>query len=237
MKINTVGLITYHFPHLKTEQIVLRLLGKRYDYKMYALPFRPRKKREVLFLHRPEQSEAVAPQVIAEKHNISYLICEDDRDIDNSCDIYLILGAGILSPECVSGKRIINCPGIIPSCRGLDSFKWAIHEMKPLGITLHYIDAEVDSGEIIAVVSTNVYLTDSLNTLARRHYENEVDCLSRFDEFLESPANNFQGIEKGEAKMRMSLGEERELARRFSDYVVKYGKQQMPSLCLTFDID
>ena len=41
MEIKTVGLITYHFPHLKTEQVLQRLLQKQqYSYKMYALPFK-----------------------------------------------------------------------------------------------------------------------------------------------------------------------------------------------------
>lgn len=225
MKIKTVGIITYHFPHLKTEQVLQRLLKRNYEFRMYALPFTPRKPRETLFAHRPEQSDAVAAQSIAEKHGISYVVCEKDTDIDSSCDIYLILGAGILSPTCVAGKKIINChPGIIPSSRGLDSFKWALHDMKPLGITLHYIDARVDAGEIISIIPTNVYVTDSLATLARRHYENEIDCLSRFDELLDNPQNPFVDIEEGEAKKRMSLEKERELARLFSAYTEKYGR-------------
>ncbi|MEM7784745.1 MAG: formyltransferase family protein, partial [Planctomycetota bacterium] len=190
MQIKTVGLITYHHPHLKTEQVLQRLLGLNtvFDFRMYALPFSPRKPREILLHHRPEQSDAIAPQTIAEKHKIPYVVCKTDQEIGDSCDIYLVLGAGILSAECVQNKKIINChPGIIPSCRGLDSFKWAIYEMKPLGITLHYIDAQVDAGEIISVIPTNVYSSDSLATLARRHYENEINALSHFANFLETP--------------------------------------------------
>jgi len=225
MKIKSIGLITYHYPHLKTEQVLQRLLKQNYEFKMYALPFTPRKARETLFMHRPNQSDAVAPQTMAEKHKIPYTVCANDTEIDNSCEVYLILGAGILSPECVAGKKIINChPGIIPSSRGLDSFKWALYEMNPLGITLHYIDAKVDAGEIISIVPTNVYLTDSLATLARRHYENEINCLSHFTESLSNPQNPFVGIEQGEAKRRMPRGTEKELARLFSQYAKKYGK-------------
>ncbi len=191
---------------------------------MYALPFKSRKQRGGLFKHRPDQSEAVAPQVLAEKHSIPYIICSNDREIDDTCDIYLILGAGILSADCVSGRRIINChPGIIPACRGLDSFKWAILEMKPLGVTLHYIDEQVDAGEVISVIPTEVYLTDSLITLARRHYENEIDCLSRWDEFLAAPENDFKSIEAEEPRMRMPLDKERELVRIFPAYTERYG--------------
>jgi phosphoribosylglycinamide formyltransferase-1 len=225
MRIKTVGLITYQYPHLKTEQVLQRLLNTDFEFRMYALPFTPRKSRETLIRHRPEQSDAVAPEVMAKKHNIPFIKCANDKDIDDSCDIYLILGAGILSAECIKEKRIINChPGIIPACRGLDSFKWAIYEMKPLGVTLHYIDAELDAGQIIYVVPTNVYITDSLTTLARRHYENEIECLSRFYEFLDRPQNPFFNIEKGEPKKRMPLEIERKLVRRFSEYIERYGK-------------
>lgn len=226
MKIDSIGLITYHFPHLKTEQILQHLLvdERSFKLKIYALPFSPRKQRETVFHHRPDQTNAVAPQAIAEKHNIPYVYCESDTDIDNDCDIYLILGAGILSAKCIEGKKIINChPGIIPACRGLDSFKWAIYDMVPLGVTLHYIDSQVDAGEIISVIPTEVYSSDSLASLSRRHYENEIDALSRFIFFLENFTNPFQSIDSGEAKMRMPAGKERELAHNFSAYTDKYG--------------
>ena len=225
MRPKTVGLVTYHHPHLKTEQVVQRLVQQRYDYVMYALPFTPRKARETRFVHRPDQSAAVAPQSMAEKHKMPYIVCADDTEIGHDCEVYLVLGAGILSEACVAGKKIINChPGIIPSSRGLDSFKWALYEMKPLGVTLHYIDSQVDCGEIIAIVPTNIYVTDTMATLARRHYENEIDCLCRFEELLNSPQNPFVGIEPGEAKRRMSLGTEKDLARLFSEYTEKYGR-------------
>ncbi len=224
MRIKTVGLITYDYPHLKTEQVLQRILHRDFQFRMYALPFAPREPRETLFAHRPEQSDAVNPQAMAKKHGIPYIECTNDGSIDDSCDVYLVLGAGILSPECVQGKAIINChPGIIPASRGLDSFKWALLKMKPLGITLHYIDAKVDAGDIISVIPTNVYCSDNLARLARRHYENEIDCLSRFTDFLENPQNPFEDIEEGELMKRVPLGKEQELFRRFPDYTEKYG--------------
>ena len=227
MEIRTVGLITYHCPHLKTEQVVNRLLKTTvFGFRMYGLPFKARKQRKVLIQHRPDQTNAVAGQTIAQRHGIPYVICESDRDIDQQCDVYLILGAGILSAECVIGKRIINChPGIIPASRGLDSFKWAIYERKPLGISLHYIDEQVDAGEVISVEETCVYRTDTLETLARRHYENEIDSIVKFAEYLASPINPFANIEAGEARMRMPLSAEQEVTQTFEQYTERYGQQ------------
>lgn len=220
-----VGLITYQYPHLKTEQVLERILSKGFKYTMYALPFKPRKAREVVFEHRPCQFVSILPAILAEKHDIPYVICDSDLDIKEGHDIYLVLGAGILSKECVENKKIINGhPGIIPASRGLDSFKWAIYEMKPLGITLHYIDAEVDAGEIIYISPTNVYKSDNLVTLSRRHYENEIDCMARFDELMKNPNNPFEGTKQGKARMRMPWRKEEELPRILIEYRKTYGK-------------
>jgi phosphoribosylglycinamide formyltransferase-1 len=223
---NNIGLITYHFPHLKTEQILQHLIKMpNKDYKIFALPYKARKERVTLFPHRPNQTESVAPEVMAEKHNITYIKCNDDTEIDNSCELYLILGAGIISAEAIKGKKIINChPGIIPACRGLDAFKWAIYNMQPLGITLHYIDEKVDAGQIISVVATNVYKTDSILTLARRHYENEINCMVDFLEHINNPQNPYKDIKICESKMRMPIEKETELARMFENYIEKYGQ-------------
>ena len=219
-----IGLITYHYPHLKTEQVFQRLSMQAHEYRMFGLPFNPRKPRAPLFRHRPDQSIAISPPELAAKHGIDYTECSSDSDIDDSCELYLILGAGILSPSCVAGKRIINChPGVIPASRGLDSFKWAILEQKPLGISLHYIDESVDAGELIAIVPTNVYNSDSLETLARRHYENEIDCLSRFSELLVTRQNPFQNLTPGDARMRMPLEREAELGPALARYTAKFG--------------
>jgi phosphoribosylglycinamide formyltransferase 1 len=225
-KVMRIGLITYDFPHLKTEQVLQRLLAKRdFNYEMFALPFKDRKAREVLFLHRPDQKDAVATSVLAERHGIPYKRVATDKEIESGCDLYVVLGAGILSAECVEGKRIINChPGIIPASRGLDSFKWALIEGKPLGITLHYIDAAVDAGEIISIIPTNVYVTDTPATLARRHYENEIDLMGRFYEYLENPSNPFEGIAVGEPRMRMPMEKEKEMLAKFSEYTARFGK-------------
>ena len=220
-----IGLITYHFPHLKTEQLLQYFVNiPEIKLKIYALPYVERKERVILFPHRPNQKDAVAPEVIAEKHNIPYIKCKDDTDIDDTNELYLILGSGIISSKAITGKKIINChPGIIPACRGLDAFKWAIYYMQPLGITLHYIDEKIDAGEIISVVSTNVYKTDSVLTLARRHYENEINCMANILEHIKNPNNPYRGIKSSENRMRMPIEMEKEMAIIFEKYVEKYG--------------
>lgn len=214
----TLGIITYDMNHLKTEQILLQLVG-RHNMKVYALPYAQRPVRKVQFQHRPDQSAAAHPRDICKLYGLPYIPVESDAQIDNSCDLYLITGAGILSAECLQGKRVLNGhPGIIPAVRGLDAFKWSIYHMLPLGVTLHYIDESVDAGEVVSIVPTPVFPSDTLETLARRHYENEIQMIADFSEYLKHPINTFAGIAQGESRRRMKAEQEMELMNRFEQY-------------------
>lgn len=213
-----IGIITYDTRHLKTEQIALALAG-RYDLRVYALPFIQRPRREVLLQHRPDQSVAAHPQELCQRYGWEYVPVDCDAQIDGRCEIYLITGAGILSGECLRGKRVLNChPGVIPAARGLDAFKWSIYNMLPLGVTLHYIDEAVDAGEVISIVPTPVFHSDSLESLARRHYEAEIRLMCHFDECLNHPSNPFAGIEIGESMRRMKRETEETLPARLEEY-------------------
>merc|ERR1711916_53911 len=96
-----------------------------------------------------------------------------------SQDSYLVVGgAGIIKTEYTSKHKIINShPGLIPSSRGLDAFKWAIYNNITPGITIHQIDENIDMGKIIHHEKTPIFETDDLKTLAQRHYRNEIDTL------------------------------------------------------------
>ena len=214
----TLGIITYYANHLKTEQLLLRLAG-RHHLNVYALPYTQRPSRKVLFSHRPNQSAAAHPGDICAQLVIPYFPVKQDREIDGSCELYLIAGAGILSAECLRGKRILNGhPGVIPAARGLDAFKWSIYNGLPLGVTLHYIDRRVDAGEIVSVIPTPVFASDTLETLARRHYENEIYTLAHFEESLRHPCNPFPHLPQGAQMRRMGSEQERELAELFALY-------------------
>ncbi len=226
-RFHKIGIITYQSPHLKTEQVLNSFLlndsAGGGDLCLYALPFVSREERAVLFSHRPKQSEAISAKEIAAKWNLKYQECASDAEIPNECDIYVITGCGILSQECLKGKKVLNAhPGIIPNSRGLDSFKWAILEDRPLGVTLHYINEEVDSGEIVAVMPTQVYESDTLHTLARRHYENEIALIANFKYHLQNPSNPYDEIPQMQSTKRMKPIEEKEMMNHFEAYRQKW---------------
>lgn len=232
-----LAIITYDYAHLKTEQLVHRLLlknrleiGRKLDMILLALPFSSRASRSVLLPHRPDQDKSVSTRDLAARHRLEFLPCTYDC-IPDVADFYLIAGAGILSAKAIGKKKIINVhPGIVPSARGLDAFKWSILDGIPLGVTLHYIDAEVDAGETIAIVETPIFLSDTLNVLARRHYELELDVASEFLNFLNGKAEgNYVAYPESPSRMRMPIGTERDMIARFDEYKRRLSARAGPS--------
>ena len=98
----------------------------------------------------------------------------------------------------------------------MDSFKWAIYNNDPVGNTLHLIDNEVDKGEILQIEYTPVFSSDSIETLARRHYELEIDMLANVLDVIDSRVNP-SNIERP-ATMRMKTEIESDMVRKFEDW-------------------
>ena len=220
-----IGLITYQTNHLKTEQVFRKLI-KKYPaevFTFYGLPFVQRAKRNVIFVHRPDQSLGMNTEQLAADFGCDYIKCTSDVEVRTGEDIYLILGAGILSGECIRGKKILNAhPGVIPISRGLDAFKWAIFCGDPVGNSLHFIDEAVDAGEIVTVKRTPVFRDDTLKSFAARHYELEIEMMANFEFHLNNPSNDFPDAPVGEPHMRMKSELEKNLEARFEEYKLKY---------------
>jgi|SRR3989344_2068112 len=53
----------------------------------------------------------------------------------------------------------------LPFNRGKHPHVWAIYEGTPYGVSIHYIDEHIDSGDIIAQKTITVYPTDTAGTL------------------------------------------------------------------------
>ena len=218
----SLAIITYNHFHLKTEQILnILLIENIFEITLFALPFKNRKKKDYFFSHRPDQHLGIKVEDFRSK-KINFVNFKSSSQLDGF-DFIIITGAGILDKEIIGNKKIINVhPGIIPTTRGLDSFKWAIYNLDPLGITLHYIDQRVDSGEVLRIFNTPVYSSDTLQTLARRHYENEIYILSNFHKYLKKV--NYKNLIEKSAYMRMPLEKEKTLEDKFKEYKEKFCK-------------
>jgi len=106
----------------------------------------------------------------------------------------------ILAPELMSrfAKGAINLHlAYLPYNRGAHPNIWSIVERTPAGATLHWMDAGVDTGDIIARIATDVAADDTGETLYRKL---ERDGLALFERMWPT-------IEAGRAPRQRQDGE------------------------------
>jgi len=90
-------------------------------------------------------------------------------------DVELIVMAGwmkIVSSFFITrfNKRIINIhPSLLPSYKGSTAIKDALKNgSKVTGCTVHYVETEVDSGELIMQAALSIFKNDTLETLSKK---------------------------------------------------------------------
>lgn len=216
-------LLTYDCPHLKTSQ-VLNGLHKRgiIGVDFLLMPFAPRPDRRVLFRHRPQQFAGPTPLHLAAISGGSVYPYSFWPAMLERYDYFLVCGANLIEAEFANCGKILNVhAGLIPAVRGLDAFKWAILRGQPLGNTLHRINAETDAGEILTQMTTPVFLNDSLETLAARHYANEIWMLSHLNQII-AGGEKQTSLAPSVPTKRMSIAVEAEMIRSFSAYRANY---------------
>ena len=105
----------------------------------------------------------------------------------------------ILRPEFLSifPRGAVNLhPALLPYNRGAHPNVWSIVERTPAGVTLHWIDSGVDTGDIIAQAPTEVAAEDTGETLYTKLEEAAVTLLQR----------TWPAIEAGDAPRRRQEG-------------------------------
>lgn len=175
-----IGILSYNVPHRKTYDVLCLLKSKGYqEVTVYAVPLHYKKKFQPLYSHRPPVLKYM-PDTKTICNNFQYEYVEgaiEDFSIPNN-QIMLVCGAGIIPNEFIKEHKIINAhPGYIPLCRGLDAYKWAVYEGKPIGVTTHLLGEYVDAGEIIERRMISLNFNDTFHSVAQRVYENEVGML------------------------------------------------------------
>ena len=223
-----IGLITYDKPHKKSIDLFFKLLSNNYtDITILVVPFKNYKIRNTKFKHRPSMTNIgkYGFSTLKSQYNLKIKKLKSIRDYDD-LDVVLIGGSNILPSNLIIPNLIINChSGLIPSVRGLDSFKWAIHDKEIIGNTLHYIDEYADMGKVIAQRITYVDKNDTLEGVAQRHYDSEIDMLSNF----ENLTNNgiYYVLPKKKIKKRMDNKTEEKIFKRFDEYKKNFKKLKL----------
>jgi phosphoribosylglycinamide formyltransferase-1 len=162
-----------------------------------------------------------ASSSLANRFGLKTLPIEDWRSFRGDFEFFLLCGSGLIDPEFCRAARIVNChPGLIPQSRGLDAFKWAIHDDLPIGNTLHFIDHQLDLGEVFHHQITDIFPEDNLASFAERHYMAEIHLLSHLDSYLED--GTILDFAMGDPRKRMSRETEALLVHRFDAYKEKH---------------
>lgn len=215
-------LLTYDTLHLKTAQVFQELHNSgKHELGFMAMPFSPRPKRDVLFAHRPEQFVGVGARQLAKAHGFHMHPYEDWREHEAQYDYFIVCGSNLIDAEFAETGKILNVhSGLIPSVRGLDSFKWAILRGDLMGNSLHIIDKEADAGQVLAHVPTPLYSTDDLRSFAERHYAMEIWMLGTVDTLIEG--GKVTNLPERPATMRMKLEIEQGLAAAFETYKKRF---------------
>ncbi len=220
-----IGLITYPIKHKKTQQVVNGLIKRNYkNLTLLISSFKKYKKKKYFFNHRPDQFVGLSPYQLKNKYNLKLKLFSE-KNIKN-LDFILLCGSGLIKNEKILKHKIINChSGLIPSSRGLDSFKWSLMNLEKVGTTLHYINKQIDLGPVISHNVTKIYNDDTLFRFARRHYNCEIDMLVNFDKYIDNP--KILKISKNKPRKRMSKELEIKLINIFEKYKKKYIKNKI----------
>jgi len=86
-------------------------------------------------------------------------------------DLLLLAGAPILPAVVLELPRVgtLNAhPGLLPRYRGVDVVPRAVLNGDPVGATVHYVDAGIDTGRIVSRVEVPIRAGDSLASLQER---------------------------------------------------------------------
>lgn len=214
-----IGIITYDKPHLKTQEVFFNLVNK-YKITFFTVPFRKFSKKKTLYKHRPYQFIGYSAEKLARKFKIEIHKIENLKKFKN-IDYFLICGAGIIPNKYIIKNKMINChSGIIPNSRGLDSLKWSVFNSKIVGVTLHFIDKNIDLGKTIHQIITPISLSESFKEFAKKHYDYEIFLLSNFEFFLNS--KKIMKIKQEKPTLRIPLSKEKKLKFKFEKYKVKF---------------
>jgi folate-dependent phosphoribosylglycinamide formyltransferase PurN len=129
------------------------------------------------------RAEEISVSVVDEfqtKRGIPVVYCEELNDSTTlevlekqKPDVVVFTGGGIIREEVLkhAGDGILNCHmGILPDYRGMDVVEWPLLEGHPekVGMTVHFMDKGVDTGDILATRPVDVRAGESLSDLRGR---------------------------------------------------------------------
>jgi len=164
-------------------------------------------KHRVLQVFLPEGYEVDSMIKICKLHHIKFDYLKKDWESlrkkfsELKPDLLVVASFPFLMPE-----DILNLPkfgainvhaGELPKYRGYHPINWAIiKDESCLGVTVHYIDEGMDSGNIIAQDTVNLTNRDDVNSMRRKLTDLGAKLVVRAVNKIDKSKGNFRGIEQ-----------------------------------------
>lgn len=130
-------------------------------------------------------------EAVAKKNQIPFLFHKNINSVEFlnniekfNCDLFVSMSFNqIFKKETIERPSLgtINChAGKLPFYRGRNILNWVlINDESEFGITVHYVDSGVDTGDIILQECFPITDSDNYSTLLDRAYEGCADLLDR----------------------------------------------------------
>jgi len=187
-----IVLFAYDFPHRKTHDFIVDLLGCGVaDIVVIAAP-RKVLKQSATQVHltsslrpcQPIQTADLCENLGLPFYRVEH---EDVGRIESLQKQYgfetaIIAGARIIPANVIDlfSFGMINFhPGKIPETSGLDAFFYTIKKRVPAGVTTHYIDARVDAGSLISFEQVHMSPVDTPEIVNENVYQLQRVILQR----------------------------------------------------------
>ncbi|MFT6069495.1 MAG: phosphoribosylglycinamide formyltransferase-1 [Bacteriovoracaceae bacterium] len=190
-----VGLISYQTGHLKTKQLIEKILPKGFDITVFAMPFIHRTNKTKRASDRPDQLIDLDIKSFCEERGVEYLALpgwSDDQahNFPLNFSYYLTCTAKIIPESFIRDRVIINAhPGMLPENRGLDALKRSIIKPSTVGVSIHAINSDIDSGILLHREAVPIYDSDTFSDVANRVYELELELQTNADLFIKRLEN------------------------------------------------
>ncbi|MBZ5876644.1 methionyl-tRNA formyltransferase [Chromohalobacter israelensis] len=161
---------------------------------------------EVCFITPRYDTQDVVLKKIADQYNIPWIVEKDVNSEDfvsyvnhQDCDVLVSMSFNqIIKKNLIkaSSQGFINChAGALPFYRGRNPINWAlINGEKKVGVTVHYVDEGIDTGDIIIQDFIEVASDDDYGSLLKKGFLQCADSLSKA--LLEIQRKDFQPLEQ-----------------------------------------
>lgn len=158
----------------------------------------------------PGEYETTRMKRIAKRFGIPVTVCSDVDEVEKhimaqKVDLVIVASLPWILPE-----KIIKYPplGIInihaaklPAYRGYHPINWAlIKDEKEVGVTVHYVDSGMDSGEILAQASLTVTNSDDVITIRKKLTSTGAELLLAVLQEIKRSNKKLKGIKQNDSE-------------------------------------